>query len=68
MLADAINIPLVFGFGLVVLLPLLLFEIGVEAFILKKVWCIPFWKLCRFTLCANCWSLLAGIPVKILNA
>jgi hypothetical protein len=68
MLADAIDIPLVLGFGLIVLLPLLLFEIGVEAFVLKKIWHIPFLQLCRFTLFANCWSLLAGIPVKILNA
>ena len=68
MLADAIDFPLVLGFGLVVLIPLLLFEVGIEALILKKVWSIPFKNLCRLTFIANCLSLLAGIPVKILNA
>src|ERR1700685_3599354 len=68
MLADAIDIPFVLGFGLLVLVPLLLFEIGVEALVLKKIWGIPFFQLCHFTLIANCLSLLAGIPVKILNA
>ena len=66
--ADAIDFPLVLGLGLVVLIPLLLFEIGIEALILKKVWSIPFRSLCRLTFIANCLSLLAGIPVKILNA
>ncbi|HXR04618.1 MAG TPA: hypothetical protein VN836_07905 [Verrucomicrobiae bacterium] len=66
--ADAIDLPLVFGFGLIVLIPLLLFEVGVEALILRKVWSIPFRSLCRLTFVANCLSLLAGIPVKILNA
>lgn len=66
--ADAIDFPLVLGLGLVVLIPLLLFEIGIEALILKKVWSIPFRSLCGLTFIANCLSLLAGIPVKILNA
>jgi len=66
--ADAIDFPLVLGFGVIILIPLLLFEVGVEALILKKVWSIPFRSLCRLTFIANCLSLLAGIPVKILNA
>jgi len=68
MFADAIDFPLVLGLGLVVLIPLLLFEVGIEALILKKVWSIPFRSLCGLTFIANCLSLLAGIPVKILNA
>ena len=67
MFADAIDLPLVFGLGLVVLIPLLLFEVGVEALVLKGIWSISFRTLCRFTFLANCLSLLAGIPVKILN-
>lgn len=68
MLADAIDIPYVFFFGLFILGPLLLFEMGVEAFVLKGVWKINFSTLCRFTIIANCLSLLAGIPVKFFNA
>jgi hypothetical protein len=68
MLADAIDIPYVLGFGLVVLVPLMLFEVGIEALVLNTIWRIHFWKLCRYTLVANFLSLLAGIPVKILNA
>jgi len=66
--ADAIDFPVVLLVGLIVLIPLLLFEVGVEALILKKVWSISFRSLCRLTFIANCLSLLAGIPVKILNA
>ena len=68
MLADAINIPLVLGFGLVVLVPLMLFEVGIESFILFKAWRLPYRDLCRYSFFANCWSLVAGIPTKILNA
>lgn len=65
--ADAIDVPLVVALGLAVVIPLLLFEVTVEAFILKQVWLIPFRTLCGFTLIGNCLSLLAGIPVKIIN-
>ena len=68
MLADAIDIPYVLAFGLAVLVPLLLFEVGIEALVLNRLWHIPFGKLCRYTLAANLLSLLAGIPVKILNS
>ncbi len=66
-LADSIDLPLVLGFGLAVLVPLMLFEVGVEALILGKFWSMSFGELWRFTFRANCWSLLAGIPTKILN-
>lgn len=67
-LADAINLPFVLGVGLVVLIPLIIFEVFVEAFILKKAWHLPYGQLCSFAFFANLWSLLAGIPTKILNA
>ena len=68
MLADAIDIPVVLLAGGIVLAPLLAFNVFVEAFILKKCWRLPYRQLCGFALVANLWSLLAGIPTKILNA
>jgi hypothetical protein len=68
LLADAINIPLVLGLGLALLVPLMLFEVGIEALILSKAWRLPYGELCRYAFFANCWSLAAGIPTKILNA
>src|SRR5437867_1555050 len=67
-LADAIDFPVVFMFGVVVLVPLLSFQIAVEALILRYAWRLPFSEVVTFTFRANCWSLLAGIPTKILNA
>jgi dipeptidyl aminopeptidase/acylaminoacyl peptidase len=66
--ADGIDIPIVLGWGLAVLIPLMAFEVFVEAFVLRKLWHLPFGDLCRFTFFANCWSLVGGIPTKILNA
>ena len=66
--ADSIDFPIALVMGFVVLVPLLLFEVIVEAFVLKGIWSIPFRTLCRYTFIANVLSLLAGIPVKILNA
>jgi hypothetical protein len=68
MFADGIDIPYFFAYGLFILVPLLLFEVFVEALVLKKVWPVPYRKLCRYTLIANCLSLFSGIPVKIFNA
>ncbi len=67
-LADAINIPFVLGVGVLVLIPLLAFEVFVEAWIWKKTWKLPYGDLCSLAFKANAWSLLAGIPTKILNA
>ncbi|PWU16733.1 MAG: hypothetical protein C5B50_12845 [Verrucomicrobia bacterium] len=67
-LADAINIPFVLVAGLVLLVPLLAFEVFVEALVLKQIWRMPYGKLCGFTLLANLCSLLAGIPAQILNS
>ena len=68
LLADGIDIPYVLGFGLAVLVPLMLFEVGIESFVLFKVWRLPYGNLCRYSFFANCWSLVAGIPTKILNS
>ena len=65
LLLAAINVPDLVQYGLVVILPLLLFEVVIEALILEQLWSLPFFQLCRFTLFANGWSLLAGIPVRI---
>ena len=66
--ADAIDLPLVALFGIAVLVPLMLFQVAVEGGILSRIWQIPFKQLIRPVFLANCWSLLAGIPIKILTA
>lgn len=66
--ADAINLPLVLLFGIGVLIPLLAFQVVVEGAILARFWRIPFRGLARCVFVANCWSLVAGLPVKIFNA
>jgi hypothetical protein len=65
--ADAINLPIVLGYGAAVLIPLLVFQTVVETLILK-----PFigWKFRDGSgpvLRANIWSVVAGIPTKFLN-
>jgi hypothetical protein len=68
MLADGIDVPVFLGLGVGVVIPLLTFEVLVEAFVLNKVWKLPFRALCRLTLIANVLSLLAGIPTEFLNS
>jgi len=65
-LLAAINVPDLVQYGLVVILPLLFFEVVVEALILEQLWSLPFFQLCQFTLFANGWSQLAGIAVRIV--
>lgn len=67
-LADAINLPFVLAIGLAVAVPLLVFQIGVEGFVLSRSWTIPFRELWQFVFRANFMSLLAGIPTKIVNS
>jgi hypothetical protein len=67
-LADAIDLPVVLIAGVIVLAPLLAFNVFVEALVLKKCWQLPYRQLCAFAFYANLWSLLAGIPTKMLNA
>lgn len=65
--ADAIDLPLVAFYGIMVLVPLMLFQVAVEGGMLARTWRIPFRELIRPVLLANCWSLLAGIPTKFFN-
>jgi hypothetical protein len=65
--ADAINFPLVLGFGIIVLVPLIAFEVFSEAFLLSRIWKRSARGLWSFALRANCGSFLAGIPIKIVN-
>ena len=67
-LANAIDFGMVFANGVKVLVPLVLFQVGVEALVLRRIWRGSFEEMARFTFRANCWSLAAGIPTKILNA
>ena len=68
LLADAIDFPLVLGLGLAVTGPLLLFEAGVESFVLAQLWKLRIRELFRLMLRANLFSLMAGIPTKVVNA
>ena len=67
LLANAIDFGMVFSHGLTVLVPLVLFQVGVEALVLRRIWRGSFEDMARFTFRANCWSLAAGIPTKISN-
>lgn len=66
--ANAINFPMALGIGIIVMVPLIAFEVFVEALVLKRAWHLPYRDLCKLAFFANIWSLLAGIPTKILNA
>ncbi len=64
--ADGIDLPLLMVGGMIFLLPLLAFEVVVEALVLRWFWKEPFRELCWLTLRANCWSLAAGVPTAVL--
>ena len=64
--ADGINFEVLLGAGLIVLVPLIAFEVFIEALVLKKVWKTDYQELCTFTFIANVLSMLAGIPTKIV--
>ncbi len=66
--ADAINMEAVAVAGIVVLVPLMAFEVFVEAVILAVGLKFPYRKVLLLSLGANLASLAAGIPVKIFNA
>lgn len=68
LLANGINVPYFLLLGALVLVPLMAFEVFVESAILRWGWRVQWSDLVRLTLRANLWSLVAGIPVKILNA
>ena len=66
--ADGINIGFVAVAGLVVLIPLMAFEVFVEAIFLAVGLKVPYRKVLLLSLGANVALLVAGIPVKIFNA
>jgi hypothetical protein len=66
--ADSIDLPLLAGVGIGVFVPLLAFNVLVEGLILARFIHVSFRDLWRPMLSANVLSLLAGIPVTILNA
>jgi hypothetical protein len=66
--ADGINVEVVAVAGVVVLVPLLAFEVLVEAIFLAVGLKFPYRKVLLLALGANLASLVAGIPVKIFNA
>ena len=66
--ADAIDFGFVAVAGAVVLVPLLAFEVFVEAVFLAFGLKFPYRKVLLLSLGANLASLAAGIPVKIFNA
>lgn len=68
LLANGINVSYVLLLGALVLIPLMAFEVFVESAILRWGWKLSWDDLVGFTLRANLWSLVAGIPVKFLNA
>lgn len=68
MFANGIDLPLLLIWGVIVIVPLMVFQVGVESLILSHRWQLGFRELLRCVFLANCWSLLAGIPVKIFNA
>jgi hypothetical protein len=66
-LADAINFPMVIGAGLFILVPVTIFVVFVEAFVISKMLRYSFKETVKFTFIANLLSALAGIPTMLLN-
>jgi hypothetical protein len=66
--ADGIDIGFVAVAGVVILVPLMVFEVFVEAVFLAVGLKFPYRKVLLLSLGANLASLLAGIPVKVFNA
>ena len=66
--ADGINVEAVAVAGIVVLVPLLAFEVFVEAIVLAIGLKVRYRKVLLVALGANVASLVAGIPVKIFNS
>jgi hypothetical protein len=66
--ADAINVPLVLGYGLAILAPLLAFQTLVEAAILRLGFRLGYREAIRVMFWANVWSVIAGLPTKFLNS
>jgi hypothetical protein len=65
--ADAIDFSVVIQYGIAILIPIFAFQFFVEGLILRKYWSVPFGALASLVFRANVFSLLAGIPTKIVN-
>lgn len=66
--ADGIDLPFLAGISISVAVPLLTFNVLVEGLILARFIHVSFRELWRPMLSANVLSLLAGLPITILNA
>ena len=66
--ADSIDLPLLAGVSIGVAVPLLAFNVLVEGLILARFIGVSFRDLWRPMFSANVLSLLAGLPVTMLNA
>jgi hypothetical protein len=66
--ADAINVPIVLGYGIAILAPLLAFQTAVEAGILRLGFRIGYREAMGIMFWANVWSVVAGLPTKFLNS
>lgn len=66
--ADAIDMSFVFIGGLIVLIPLLAFEVFVEGIFYARGLRVPYRKILGLALAANLVSLAAGAPVKVFNS
>lgn len=67
-LANGIALPVFLFFGFIVVAPVMAFLAFAEGGILHLKFKLPWRDMARVALRANVWSLLAGIPVFILNA
>lgn len=65
--ADAIDFAVVIQYGIAILIPIFAFQFFVEGLVLRKYWSVPFRTLASLVFRANLFSLLAGIPTKIVN-
>jgi hypothetical protein len=65
--ADGIDFPLFLVWGTGILSVILAFNILGEALVLRLMLSVPFWTASGFFLRANLWSLVGGIPTKILT-
>ncbi len=65
--ADGIDLPLVIGYGVVIFLPILVFNATVETPVIGRLLGVRYAELWPSWFKANLWSLLAGIPALFLN-
>jgi len=66
--ADGIDLPVLIGYGVGILLPLLVFNATIEAPIMGRFLGVRFSELWWPWFKANVWSLLSGIPILFVNS